>query len=77
MNIWKDDPVTKQPSVSLTFALTSFILATGFSIGEALGQVKAAAPLMELFYACAALYFGRRLQIGTKIFKSEKEEKSE
>lgn len=43
-----------------------------------LDQAKNPEPLMQLFYACAALYFGRRVSIGSKTFsKDDKEDKSE
>lgn len=47
-------------SVSLTLAIVSFVLFAGFSVAESLGYVENSGSLAELFYACAALYFGRR-----------------
>lgn len=47
-------------SVSLTLTVVSFVLFAGFSVAESLGFIKDTGSLAELFYACAALYFGRR-----------------
>lgn len=69
------DPTTQLPSVSLTLLGISFIVVLGFSVATALEYVKDPGPLTELFYACAALYFGRRVQVGTKNFSSDKETK--
>lgn len=66
------DPVTKQKSVTLTFVVMAFTLATGFSVASSLGHVKDPGPLMELFYSCAALYFGRRFSVGGKTFDANK-----
>lgn len=71
------DPKTGEPSVSLTFLMISFLLAAGFSIASVLDQSKNPGPLMELFYACAALYFGRRVNIGGKNFSGKEENSSE
>lgn len=70
------DPKDGKESVTLTFLVTSFILISGFSVACVLGQVKTVEPLMDLFYATAALYFGRRVTIGSKTF-SGKETPSE
>jgi hypothetical protein len=67
----------KDGSVSLTFLVASFVLAVGFSIAAALDQTKNPEQLLQLFYACAALYFGRRVNIGSKTYSSDKDEKSE
>lgn len=66
------DPVTKQPSVSLTFLIVAGIAALGFSIAEALGYVKSVDAITSLFYSCAALYFGRRFSVGGKTFDANK-----
>ena len=70
------DPTTNKPSVSLTFLVSSFLLVVGFSIASMFDYGNAPEPLMDLFYACAALYFGRRVNIGAKSFSTsnEKEE---
>lgn len=70
------DPKDGKESVTLTFMVVSYILVTGFSVAVALEQSKTAGPLMELFYACAALYFGRRVTVNGKSF-SGKEKASE
>lgn len=73
------DPKDGKQSVTLTFMVVSYILVTGFSVAVTLEKVPAAGPLMELFYACSALYFGRRVSFGNKVFsgKEESKEKSE
>lgn len=70
-----NDPKTKEPSVSLSFVLIAFIVVLFGSVANVLGYVeKEPGPLMELFYATAALYFGRRVSMNNKIF-SGKEKK--
>lgn len=64
------DPSTDKPSVSLTIFIISFVLVAGFSIAHMFGQGNEPDSLLDLFYACAALYFGRRLNIGNKTFSS-------
>lgn len=67
------DPKTNKRSVSLTFLVVTFILYTGFSVGKALELVNGIGSLAELFYACAALYFGRRVSINGKQFEVKQE----
>jgi hypothetical protein len=71
-----EDPKDKKPSVSLTMMLLSFLILLGFCISSTLGYTKDPDALKELFYACAALYFGRRVSINNKSF-SGKEKPSE
>lgn len=71
--MYLNDPSTNKPSVSLTFLVTAFVLVIGFSVGSVLEYSKSPEPLMDLFYACAALYFGRRVNIGNKTFSSKDE----
>lgn len=69
------DPKDNQKSVTLTFLVIAFVLFAGFSSAGALGYTKDVNSLSELFYACAALYFGRRVKVGTKTFELNQEEK--
>lgn len=69
------DPKTEKKSVTLTFLATSFILLAGFACAGSLGYVDNVNSLSELFYACAALYFGRRVKVGTKSFDVTQEDK--
>lgn len=62
------DPITKEKSVTLTFAVVSFLFVLGFAVANALEYSKEPGALMDLFYACAALYFGRRVNLNGKIF---------
>lgn len=67
------DPTTKTQSVTLTFVIVTFILATGFCVAAALSLIKEPpSSLMDLFYSCAALYFGRRFSVGGKTFDANK-----
>jgi hypothetical protein len=66
--LYLKDPKDGTQSVTLTFLVIAFVLVVGFSIATCLGHAKDADPLMQLFYACAALYFGRRVSIGNKTF---------
>ena len=69
------DPKTGEQSVTLTFTIISFILLTGFSISSVLGYSEEPGPLMELFYASAALYFGRRFNVNGKTFSGKEKQK--
>ena len=68
------DPVNGLPSVSLTLLSISFLVLLGVGFAEVLGFVKSTGPFTELFYSTCALYFSRRMSVGSKIFGSEKAE---
>lgn len=54
------DPKTKEPSVSLTFTVVSFLVVLT-TIGLQLAKyTDSTSGALELFYGCAALYFSRR-----------------
>lgn len=66
--LWVSDPVTKKPSVSLTFVTVSFILCCVSVIAKWsnvswLGGINFSDGY-ELFIASAGLYFGRKLSSG-------------
>lgn len=65
------DPKDGKQSVTLTFLVVSFLLIAGFSVANVLDHAKDPEPLMQLFYACAALYFGRRVSLGNKTFSGK------
>lgn len=67
------DPKTNKKSVSLTFLVITFILYTAFSVAKAFEVVNTIGSLAELFYASAALYFGRRVKVGGKAFEVTQE----
>ena len=67
------DPKDGKQSITLTFLVVSFVLFAGFSGAEALGHAENAGSFAELFYACAALYFGRRVKVGSKAFSVSSE----
>jgi hypothetical protein len=71
------DPRTKEPSVSLSLLLTSFVLIVVGVICELTKLTESTSILMELFYANAALYFGRKFQgkSGNNLETASKEEK--
>lgn len=70
------DPKTKKQSVSLTLMMISFVLLVILSTLKALEHVSSVGAFQELFYATAALYFGRRVNINNKLFSSEKEKEN-
>lgn len=71
------DPNTNKKSVSLTIMLVSFVILLGFAIASSLEYVKNVDALMDIFYACAALYFGRRVSFNGKFFSGKEEDKGE
>lgn len=63
-----------KPSVTLTAFAISFVAILGFSIAFAVGRVdKEPGQLMELFWACAALYLGRRVSFNGKTYSGKDE----
>lgn len=69
------DPKTKSESVSLTLLLISFVLYVSFSITTIFEITSGIGPLSELFYFCVALYFGRRVKIGSKAIEANNGDK--
>lgn len=59
--MWVRDPKTKEKSVSLTLLMVSFLAIIVCSVAHVFGKLDSTGPLLELFYATAALYFGRRV----------------
>lgn len=71
------DPKTKLPSISYTLVIVSFIyslVAIALNIADMTTNTGAS---MELFYATAALYFGRALSIKGQTYSATNEEKKE
>lgn len=66
------DPKDGVPSVSLTMTMATWATALGFTVKLAVAGNSD--PLMNLFYATAALYFGRRI---TASQTKDKESQSE
>ena len=62
------DPKTNKKSVTLTFLVLSFVAFLVIAILAATDHVQETNSLAELFYACAALYFGRRVKVNGKTF---------
>lgn len=62
------DPKDGKLSVTLTFLVISFLLVAGVSVAAVMGKATNSDSLLQLFYACAGLYFGRRVNLGTKSF---------
>lgn len=56
------DPKTKEPSVSLTLLVLSFMALLVASTFHITGLVENTSGLNELFITTAGLYFGRRIQ---------------
>lgn len=71
------DPKTNKKSVTLTFLVISFVLFAGFAAAVSLGYAYTTGALAELFYASAALYFGRRVNVGSKSFSVSNGENNE
>lgn len=69
--MWLLDPKTEEKSVSLTLLVCSFILLVLVGVMQVLNKVTTTGPFAELFYSATALYFGRRLNFGGKVFTSE------
>jgi hypothetical protein len=70
------DPITKQPSVSLTnlvISLVFLLVAGGLDLA---GKVKGTSIALEYFGVSAALYFSRRINVNGKSFTAEREENS-
>lgn len=69
------DPKNGQESVSLTITLATYLPLLALSIKLALeGNID---PLTNLFFATAALYFGRRINYGKKVLAEDKTDKKE
>lgn len=60
------DPKQKEPSVSLTMLLISFIIVLIAAGLEMAGKVKGTSVTLELFWGTAGLYFGRRTSLFSK-----------
>lgn len=74
MNLWITDPVTKQPSVSLSMLVVSFVGVVVAACLHMADVVKDTSVMTELLYANTALYFGRRFTVGKITASSEKTE---
>jgi hypothetical protein len=71
--MYLNDPKDGKPSVSLTITLATYLPLLGLAIKVALeGNID---PLTNLFFATAALYFGRRINYNKKIMSEDKEKK--
>ena len=69
------DPKDGKPSVSLTITLATYLPLLVLSIKLAVeGNID---PLTNLFFATAALYFGRRHNYGKKTLSETKEKQHE
>lgn len=64
--MWLIDPKNKMQSVTLTLFVISFVVVIGMCIAEALGKVKTISASLEVLYAMAALYLGRKIDFKTK-----------
>jgi hypothetical protein len=69
------DPITKQPSVSLTNLTISTLLLLVAAGLDLAGKVKSTSIALEYFGVSAALYFSRRINVNGKSFTAESEEK--
>jgi hypothetical protein len=71
--MWIKDPKSNEKSVSLTLMSIAFVIACLLVIGEALGKCKANSAYLELFYATAALYFSRKVNVKGSSFSMEQQ----
>ena len=69
------DPKNDLKSVTLTFLVISYVLLVIAYVLQAGEYIKSVGYLPELFYSCSALYFGRRVKIGDKVFSAGEEKK--
>lgn len=72
--MWLNDPVSKQPSVSLTLLIGSCVVLSVLGILESIGIVKSTSIFLELTMSFIALYFSRRVTFKGQIFETEKHE---
>lgn len=69
-----EDPKSKEPSVSLTILVVSFLGMLAVGGLHVADKISTVSLFPELFYSAVALYFSRRLNIGGKLFTSDKAE---
>lgn len=74
MQLWITDPKTKEPSVSLSLLIVTFVgtlVAAGLQMA---GKIESTSIMTEMFYGNVALYFGRKFTVGKTTASSEKTE---
>lgn len=64
-----EDPVTKQPSVSLTLLWLSALLMVIFIVLEAFDALQSTSLLDEFFITSVGLYFGRKITDARKMLE--------
>lgn len=70
------DPVTDLASLSFSLTVVSFVYAAVLIGLNVSGQVENVSYAMELFYASAALYFGKSLGVkGRNVIIADKKKK--
>lgn len=74
MQLWLNDPKTKEASVSLTMLVVTFVGTILAACLHMAGKVESTSVMSELFYGNVALYFGRRFSVGQVSASSEKTE---
>ena len=72
--LWIRDPKTKEKSVSLTMVVISFIGAIVASRLEMYGLADNTGSTLELFYASAGLYWGRKFTTKSGSIEPESKE---
>lgn len=76
MKFWIKDPKDNNPSVSLTLMMYSFIGVLSVNILVSLGKLPNTGIMSEIFYATAALYFGRRSKMANVSFEDKVDNES-
>lgn len=77
MNLWVEDPKTKERSVSLTLLLVAASSCLVAGALEMFEVVKSTSIFSEMLYSFVALYFGRKVNIKGNNFSSEKAQEIE
>lgn len=72
--MWLIDPVNGKKSVTLSLVVLASLCIVVAGGLEVAGLTKTTSIFPELLYSSLATYLGRRLNIGSKSFSSEKAE---
>ena len=64
--MWIKDPTTKEPSVSLSLMLVSFLITIIVSVLQVSKNVDNGGMSFEILALMTSLYFGRRFSVKTK-----------
>lgn len=71
MSLYSKDPKTGEPSVSLTILWISVVYLLTMGVLQAIGKIEETNVALEFFGVSSALYFGRRVNIGSRNFGAD------